>query len=126
MKRCRRWLVFAIAAMLQMSIRVPAFSHSTTPPASPVKLIFIHHSTGGNWLASSSHDPSGGLGQALMDNNYYASATNYCWGPNDIGSSRNAVGSTHTYEWSKENGETQHSGRRVAPELIYHCSEAWR
>jgi hypothetical protein len=56
------------------------------PPASPVKLIFIHHSTGGNWLADpASNEQGGGLGQALMENNYYASATNYGWGPDGIG-----------------------------------------
>jgi hypothetical protein len=56
------------------------------PPASPVKLIFIHHSTGGNWLADPNEDqPYGGLGIALMNNNYYVSATNYEWGPYGIG-----------------------------------------
>lgn len=40
------------------------------PPASPVKLIFIHHSTGENWL----RDDYGGLGLALSQNNY-SSAT---------------------------------------------------
>lgn len=50
-------------------------------PATPVKLIFIHHSTGGMWLA----DGYGGLGQALRDNNYFVSATNYGWGQNGIG-----------------------------------------
>jgi hypothetical protein len=48
------------------------------PPAAPVRLVFIHHSTGGNWLAD-------GLGSALKDNNYYVSATNYGWGPGGIG-----------------------------------------
>ncbi|QTA91864.1 hypothetical protein [Desulfonema magnum] len=57
------------------------------PPSSPVKLIFIHHSTGGHWLADSNNDgPYGGLGTVLRDNNYYVSATNYCWGPDEIGS----------------------------------------
>ncbi len=57
-----------------------------SPPASPVRLIFIHHSTGGNWLADPNDDqPYGGLGRALMDNNYYVSATNYGWGPDNIG-----------------------------------------
>jgi hypothetical protein len=51
------------------------------PPSSPVKLIFIHHSTGENWLA----DYDGGLGEALRDNNYFVSDTNYGWGPNSIG-----------------------------------------
>jgi hypothetical protein len=56
------------------------------PPASPVKLIFIHHSTGGNWLADPTDgSPYGGLGMALMANNYYVSATNYGWGPDSIG-----------------------------------------
>lgn len=53
-----------------------------SPPAAPVKLIFIHHSTGGNWLADPNDDmPYGGLGLALMNNNYFVSATNYGWGP---------------------------------------------
>lgn len=57
------------------------------PPSTPVKLIFIHHSTGGNWLADlGEHDQAGGLGQALMNNNYYVSATNYGWGPDGVGS----------------------------------------
>jgi hypothetical protein len=62
------------------------FIHDTAddpnPPASPVRLIFIHHSTGENWLA----DENGGLGIALRDNNYFASDTNYDWGPDAIGS----------------------------------------
>lgn len=56
------------------------------PPENPVKLIFIHHSTGGNWLADpAGNDLGGGLGHALMDNNYFVSATNYGWGPDLIG-----------------------------------------
>jgi len=56
------------------------------PPANPVKLIFVHHSTGGNWLADPNDDqPYGGLGAALRDNNYFVSATNYGWGPYGIG-----------------------------------------
>jgi hypothetical protein len=57
-----------------------------SPPASPVRLIFIHHSTGGNWLADpANNELGGGLGQALMENNYFVSATNYGWGPDGIG-----------------------------------------
>jgi hypothetical protein len=52
-----------------------------TPPAQPVKLIFIHHSTGENLL----RDNYGQLGIALKDNNYFVSDTNYSWGPNGIG-----------------------------------------
>jgi hypothetical protein len=47
------------------------------PPDHAVHLIFIHHSTGENWLA----DENGGLGIALRDNNYFVSDTNYGWGP---------------------------------------------
>jgi hypothetical protein len=51
------------------------------PPDSPVRLIFIHHSTGENWL----NDDNGGLARALQKNNYYPSDTNYGWGPDAIG-----------------------------------------
>jgi hypothetical protein len=50
-----------------------------SPPERTVKLIFIHHSSGENWLS----DESGGLGLALMQNNYFVSDTNYGWGPED-------------------------------------------
>jgi hypothetical protein len=56
-----------------MNISDPRIAH----PPQPVKLIFIHHSTGENWLK----DTNGGLGIALRDNNYFVSDTNYGWGP---------------------------------------------
>ncbi len=43
----------------------------------PIRLIFIHHSCGENWLT----DDNGDLGRALMQNNYFVSDTNYGWGP---------------------------------------------
>jgi len=52
-----------------------------SPPAQTVKLVFIHHSCGENWL----DDGNGGLGRALGDNNYFVSDTNYGWGPDGIG-----------------------------------------
>lgn len=51
------------------------------PPGEVVRLIFIHHSCGENWL----RDDNGGLGQALAQNNYFVSDTNYGWGPDSIG-----------------------------------------
>jgi len=51
------------------------------PPERVVKLIFIHHSTGENWLT----DGYGDLGRSLAEINYYVSDTNYGWGPNGIG-----------------------------------------
>ena len=53
----------------------------SNPPDRVVKLVFIHHSTGENWLS----DGYGNLGHALVDNNYFVSDTNYGWGPNGIG-----------------------------------------
>jgi hypothetical protein len=50
-----------------------------SPPGETVKLIFIHHSSGENWLV----DENGGLGLALMQNNYFVSDTNYGWGPEE-------------------------------------------
>ncbi len=50
-----------------------------SPPAQPVKLVFMHHSVGENWL----QDFHGGLGTALAANNYFVSDTNYGWGPPD-------------------------------------------
>jgi len=64
----------------------------TNPPASPVKLIFIHHSCGENWLS----DYHGGLGLALQDNNYFVSDTNYGWGPEGVGD-RTDIG--HWWDW---------------------------
>jgi len=62
------------------------------PPASTVKLIFIHHSTGEGWLS----DDLGRLGIVLTDNNYFVSDTNYGWGPDVIGD-RTDIG--NWYDW---------------------------
>lgn len=65
-----------------------------------VRLIFIHHSCGENWLA----DSNGGLGIALKQNNYYVSDTNYGWGPDSIGDSTD-IG--HWWTWFRgPNSET--------------------
>ncbi|MCF8146343.1 MAG: hypothetical protein K9N21_20750 [Deltaproteobacteria bacterium] len=75
-----------ITAALTWIISPGMCAADSTPPASVVKLIFIHHSTGGNWLADPNEEqPYGGLGSALMNNNYFVSATNYGWGPDGIG-----------------------------------------
>jgi hypothetical protein len=52
-----------------------------SPPTKTIKLIFIHHSSGENWLA----DENGGLALTLRDNYYFVSDTNYGWGPDNIG-----------------------------------------
>lgn len=76
-------LLAPVLALLVLAVwSGPALAQQNgTPPETPQKLIFIHHSTGENWLA----DWSGGLGIALRDNNYFVSDTNYGWGPDVIG-----------------------------------------
>ncbi|MBN2468496.1 MAG: hypothetical protein JXD19_10135 [Deltaproteobacteria bacterium] len=74
---------------------------NTAAPASPVKLIFIHHSCGENWLS----DSDGGLGIALRDNNYYVSDTYYGWGPMDSIGDNTDIG--HWWTWFRgENSST--------------------
>ena len=75
--------VAAILFMLTVASLCVEVSASISPPAEPVRLIFIHHSCGSNWLS----DGNGGLGIALRDKNYFVSDTNYGWGPDEIGSS---------------------------------------
>lgn len=71
------------------------------PPANAVRLIFVHHSTGGNWLS----DEWGKLGLALKQNNYYVSDVCYGWGVNTIGD-RTDIG--NWWEWFRdpENSQT--------------------
>ncbi len=70
-----------------------------SPPASPVRLVFIHHSVGEAWL----DDAGGGLGKALMANNYFVSDTNYGWGPPDVDVGSEQIGDHtdigHWYNW---------------------------
>ena len=61
----------------------------SSPPDETIKLIFLHHSVGENWLA----DDQGGLGLALQENNYFVSDTYYGWGPDGIGDA------TDTLDW---------------------------
>jgi len=73
-----------IALLLLGAAPAPSFDQQAdnpNPPQEIVKLIFIHHSTGENWLT----DGYGDLGQTLDRNNYFVSDTNYGWGPDSIG-----------------------------------------
>lgn len=77
-------ILFLAALLLTtgMSAGVPVSqADDPNPPSQPVKLIFIHHSTGENWLT----DGYGDLGRTLDQNNYFVSDTNYGWGPDAIG-----------------------------------------
>ena len=75
------WLLIILCVGLLYAIPAYAQEMNPNPPEQPVKLIFIHHSTGENWL----RDGYGNLGRTLADNNYFVSDTNYGWGPDGIG-----------------------------------------
>ncbi len=79
-------IILALALGLSLAGYIPTSAQQSadpSPPAEPVKLIFIHHSVGENWLT----DGYGDLGRTLAENNYFVSDTNYGWGPDGIGDS---------------------------------------
>ncbi|MEW6718782.1 MAG: hypothetical protein AB1345_14945 [Chloroflexota bacterium] len=84
MKRLTINFLLLVVLFLTTAFSQPApqtQADNPNPPDHVVKLIFIHHSTGENWL----NDDYGGLGLALGQNNYFVSDTNYGWGPDAIG-----------------------------------------
>ena len=95
MARIARAVLVATVALAAASLSVVAPAAALvgtldpSPPSSPVKLIFIHHSTGEAWLGN-------GLGVGLRDANYFVSDTNYGWGPDAIGDSTD-IG--HWWTW---------------------------
>ncbi|HSP07609.1 MAG TPA: hypothetical protein VLR94_10550, partial [Acidobacteriota bacterium] len=89
---------FYFAFVLCFSGVIPA-ADNPAPPASPVRLVFIHHSTGENWLVNS----NGRLGITLRNNRYFVSDTNYGWGPPDQDVGYDRIGDHtdigHWYNW---------------------------
>jgi hypothetical protein len=83
----------------------PLLAANPDPPTTTTKLIFIHHSTGENWLidVDESGGTGGGLGTALRDANYFVSDTNYGWGPPDADVGSDTIGDHtdigHWYNW---------------------------
>jgi hypothetical protein len=63
--------------LLALGPRAQARPLNSQPPATPVRLVFMHHSVGEAWLA----DDIGNLLQALNANRYYVTDSNYGWGP---------------------------------------------
>ncbi|MEW6367963.1 MAG: hypothetical protein AB1714_25305 [Acidobacteriota bacterium] len=109
-----RALPAAVAAcVLGLTLASPA-ADTPSPPSSPVRLIFIHHSTGENWL----DDSNGGLGEALRDNNYFVSDTNYGWGLDSIGDTTD-IG--HWWTWFRGPSSSAYLGELYA-ESDQHCS----
>lgn len=80
-QRISALIVLSILLVGQIISAQAQTADDPTHPTQTVKLIFIHHSTGENWL----RDDHGGLGKALAENNYFVSDTNYGWGPDAIG-----------------------------------------
>lgn len=68
--------------------------------ADPIKIMFIHHSCGQNWLTTG----NGNLGTALNKYNYYATESNYGW---DAEPGDNLGYSTDTPDWSQWFNETK-------------------
>lgn len=95
----------AVAAGLAAGHPAGRLAPNPDPPTATAKLIFIHHSTGENWLADvdESGGTGGGLGTALRDNNYFVSDTNYGWGPLDVDAGFDTIGDHtdlgHWYNW---------------------------
>ncbi|MBU4233674.1 MAG: hypothetical protein KKD99_00520 [Proteobacteria bacterium] len=93
----------------------PAYSQALNPnpPPTPVRLVFIHHSVGENWL-NPDLESGGALFTVLNDNQYFVSDTYYGWGPEDpdlgdnIGS-RTDIG--NWYNWFLG----PHSGTNLPP-----------
>lgn len=83
MKHPVRWafMCLTLAVFLLLAFAPPPQAEDASPPDHVVKLIFVHHSTGENWL----RDDYGNLGRVFGENNYFVSDTNYGWGPNSIG-----------------------------------------
>ncbi len=74
-------LIFVLSLLFCTPQSGFAQGNDPRPPDRVIKLIFVHHSCGENWLA----DGHGNLGRALGRNNYFVSDTNYGWGPEGIG-----------------------------------------
>ena len=94
---------------------------NTAPPAKPVRLVFIHHSTGEAWLA----DGHGRVGIALRNNNYFVSDTNYDWGSELPPSRGEPIGSTTDigdwYTWFRGPNAASYMSALYA-ESGRHCS----
>ena len=68
----------------------------TTMPGAVVKLIFIHHSCGANWLA----DGNGNLGKTLNENNFYVTECYYGWDDHPDSAQYETMGDhTDTEDW---------------------------
>lgn len=74
----------AVLAMIAFVLVHAAGAGARAPqedPVQTVKVAFVHHSVGQNWL----DDGQGALAAAMQAHHYFVSDTNYGWGPDSIG-----------------------------------------
>lgn len=75
---------------------------NTSPPTSRIRLVFVHHSTGNNWLQNQTGTDGsqcGFLGDSLNSNNYYVSDTYYEWNATENSSIGSYTDIGHWYGW---------------------------
>lgn len=79
-----RYCLFFLSLLLgnnsMASTQINFNQSENLPPTKSVKILFIHHSVGGHWLA---HD-NGGLVNELNKNNYYVNDVTYGWEPSGL------------------------------------------
>jgi len=89
------WLLGASPQARAASNAAPS-AYDPAPPATTQRLVFIHHSSGQNWLNDA-------LRAQLNDNNYYVTETDYGWGPLDEDVGYDTIGDHtdigHWYNW---------------------------
>ena len=103
MKKIKNFILIIIILITFFFLKTDILSETKdglnpNPPTEKIKLVFIHHSTGEDWLNR------GDLRKELNRNNYYVVETNYDWGPNDLDvNDGNPIGyhtdTGHWYNW---------------------------
>ena len=99
--------IFTLLTLYSPSQFASGAGDNPNPPQEIVKLVFIHHSTGENWLT----DSYGNLGMTLATNNYFVSDTNYGWGPDAIGDRTDIP---NWLEWFRSPSTPQYVGALLA------------
>jgi len=74
------YLILPVWSIIMLTFSLSDLVLASEKPNNPVKLLFIHHSVGGQWL---SHG-YGGLVNELNKNNYYINDVTYGWEPPEL------------------------------------------
>lgn len=103
MKRVLFCIILVAAFVACDAVNAPdsgSIAFNTDQPISTVRLCFIHHSCGRNWLSSGDGD----LGLELNLNNYYVTETYYGW---DAEPGDNLGDRTNTDDWQEWFNDTK-------------------